>query len=736
VDVKSLRPRRNFLGVAGILTLLAQPSSLRLFSRAPTLRSVFVNRSFISLRLGCATTAFLVLATTLPILSAQQPAGPPGKTPPGSDSNPRQNPLQNNDQKPASAAPQTPAQIELLETHIRFESDGASRKEVHARVRINTELGTRQFARLNFDYHRAFETVEIPLARITHASGGTADILPSAVTDQPNPLVVGATTYQDIRRKTVRILGLQPMDMLEYRVVTTAQAPLAPDFYLFHTFAKDAIVTQERFELDLPSSRAVQLRINPATAPGYQEKTGQGSESRVVRRWEYRWSSPEGKAKSSQDLSNEPDLALTTFTSWKQLAARLAEKFEARENIAPEVIAKSNDLTKSAEKPEEKIEAIYDFVSQKITTVELPLESNGFRPRLPAEILTSGYATPEDKMVLFSTLTRAAKMPAIVALAGAPDNAENLLPRPSLFSHALVWTGTGKDGPGFWLDPSMEVAPFRMIGANLRGKPAFLLLPDEKENASLSRWLTVPVDLPFPASQQVSVDAALAADGHLSVKVHYSLRGDNELLLRVAFHQTVKEKWRDLAQLLSISDGFRGQVTNVNASDPSNARQPFSVDYEIVMPKFVDWSKNPVRIPALLPQLGLPDASATVITGAAASPIDLGTPLDVDTRATLQLPSGTTAHTPTGTSVERDYATFASKYTMQGPDAAGNVTLTASRRIHFLLREVPATRVTDYQAFVHAVQNDEAQDFTLERSAPADDHAKPTAKKISARTKP
>ena len=96
----------------------------------------------------------------------------------------------------ADAAAQTPAQIELLETHIRFEADGSSRKEVHARVRINTELGTRQFARLSFDYNRAFETVEIPLARITHASGGTADILPSAVSDQANPAVADASAYR------------------------------------------------------------------------------------------------------------------------------------------------------------------------------------------------------------------------------------------------------------------------------------------------------------------------------------------------------------------------------------------------------------------------------------------------------------------------------------------------------------------------------------------------------------
>src|ERR1700736_1369146 len=234
--------------MAEIPSPLAQASSLRLFPRAPKLRSVFVNRSFISMKLVGAAAAFVVLAAALPILSAQQPADPSSKTQAGSD----QNLHQKNDQKPATAA-QTPAQIELLETHIRFEADGASRKEVHARVRINTELGTRQFARLSFDYNRVFETVEIPLARITHASGGTADILPSAVTDQPNPAVVEASAYQDIRRTTVRILGLQPTDILEYRVITTAHAPLSPDFYLFHTFAKDAIVTQEQFELDLPS---------------------------------------------------------------------------------------------------------------------------------------------------------------------------------------------------------------------------------------------------------------------------------------------------------------------------------------------------------------------------------------------------------------------------------------------------------------------------------------------------
>src|SRR5205807_6486258 len=110
-------------------------------------------------------------------------------------------------EKPAAVPQEKPveppnaAQIELLETKYRFEANGDSRKEVHALVKINSELGVRQFAQLNFDFNRSFESIEIPMVRITHANGGTTDILPSAITDRPNPAVVNAPAYQDVRIK-------------------------------------------------------------------------------------------------------------------------------------------------------------------------------------------------------------------------------------------------------------------------------------------------------------------------------------------------------------------------------------------------------------------------------------------------------------------------------------------------------------------------------------------------------
>ncbi len=143
-----------------------------------------------------------------------------------------------------------------------------------------------------------------------------------------------------------------------------------------------------------------------------------------------------------------------------------------------------------------------------------------------------------------------------------------------------------------------------MIRADVRGKKA-LDLSGNCRGADC--WKTISNVLPFPASQRVSVDALLAADGTLSAKVKYSMRGDNELLLRVAFHQSPRDKWKEVAQLLALSDGFRGNITSASASDPTSTKLPFTVEYQISQPNFVDWSKKPIRIPALLPQLGVPE---------------------------------------------------------------------------------------------------------------------------------
>lgn len=635
-------------------------------------------------------------------LCARQSAAPTDPKPPATDVKPLE----------------TPAQIELLETRIRFETSGDYRKEVHLRARINSELGVRQFSQLKFDYDRAFQKVEFPLLRITHASGGTADILPSAITDNPNPAVAEAPAYQDVRVKSVRILGLAPSDILEYRVVTTVmRGAFAPGYFVTHDFADGTLVSQELFEIDLPAAKPMKPTTSPAASVYETETFGEGPAARLVYRWRREASSePQGAslktvsaAKNSAAAAASPlpqsDIAVTSLV-WTDVPVALQKFFRNSNAPSPETKAKAEELTRSPMTPEEKLRALYDFVSKKTATVDLPLGATGYRLRDSAAILSSGYATSEEKAFVLSSMARAVGVPASPAFLLPSTRSQSSPAVPTDLTNVLVVARLAK-GP-VWLDPSVEVAPFAMVASSMRGKSALLLLP----SSDTQLFEKVSNALPFAAMQRVNVDASLTAEGTLTAKVHYTLRGDNELLLRVAFHQSPREKWKEVAQLMSLSDGFRGKILSTSASDPYDTRHPFSVDYEITQPKFVDWSKKPVRIPALLPALGLPDAPGKPESGAPAAPIELGTPLNVDTKLTLRLPSGMSADSPTGTSVERDYAAFTSHYA-----AEGNV-LFASRHINFIRREVPAARTVDYAAFLHAVQTDQAQLFTLGPSTP------------------
>jgi hypothetical protein len=670
--------------------------------------------------------------------------------------------------KPDATPPvaETPAQIELLETKIRFEANGDSRKEVHTRVRINSELGVRQFSHLNFNFNRAYEKVEIPLVHITHKSGGSADILPSGIIDQPDPIVADAPAYQDIRVKSIRILGLEPADVLEYRVITTTtHPPLAPDFWLDHNFDRTGVVTKEIFVLDLPAARfssslattfvqptpddpaGVTRILRPQdNAFGHDPKSGMifiseqtpptskatstGENDRLHFEWD-RSQTLGAKLAASNPESLTSDIVVTTYPSWDALSVAIGHQLFAdtssswTSKTTQEILQKQKEFTTvPGQRP---AESIYEFVAKKIRTVDLPLGATGFRGRKVSEILSSGYATPEDKAVVFSVLSAAAT-PSFDLI---PDHYAwpmLQLPRPSVFKQLLIQVGA--DSHATYLNPALEVAPFGVVSADLRGSHAWLMYNPRTYGSNLGgtpgfaqTWHRLSNDLPFRSLQRVTVDATITADGTLNAKVKYSMRGDNELLLRIAFRQSPRDKWKEVAQLMALSDGFRGKITSASASDPLSTKNAFTVEYEVSQPKFVDWSKKPVRIPAPLPLLAIPDLPGK-IDSAKTGPIDLGTPLDVDTRVTLLLPPGTSVELPTGTIVDRDYATFVSRY------STDSSTVTAIRHINFLRRQVSADRAPDYAAFLHAVQTDQAQLLTLTR---ADAATQPTT---AAKTNP
>src|SRR6202041_2071833 len=150
--------------------------------------------------------------------------------------------------------------IEKMQTRYRFEADGTGRKEVIARIRVQSEAGVQQWGQLQVGYNSANERVEIPYVRVLKEDGSVVKAGDDAVQDLSAPVEHDAPVYTDYRQKHITVPGLRPGEVLEYDMVTVIHTPLAAgQFWADYDFDKNDIVLDEELDLDVPSGRPLGL---------------------------------------------------------------------------------------------------------------------------------------------------------------------------------------------------------------------------------------------------------------------------------------------------------------------------------------------------------------------------------------------------------------------------------------------------------------------------------------------
>ncbi|MGH9758129.1 MAG: DUF3857 domain-containing transglutaminase family protein, partial [Candidatus Acidiferrales bacterium] len=401
-----------------------------------------------------------------------------------------------------------------------------------------------------------------------------------------------APTYTDYKEKHVTVPGLHPGDTLEYDIVTRLVTPLAPnEFWYSQNFLENAIVLDEHLDVNIPTGRAVtvksavfslvdgkerhaaQLQI-PATS-GPLIITGDFSQEisrdRTILHWKHaNLSHPaddQEEKKSSKPGELQPDVQITTFKNWAEVAAWYAGLEKGRTNPDAAIRAKVAQLIQGKKSDLEKMEALYDYVSTNIRYVSLSFGLGRYQPHSAAEVFTNQYGDCKDKQTLLAAMFDAAGIHADAALIPYERKLDLSVPSPSQFDHII--TAVPEGDHFIWMDSTAEVAPFRMLTAPLRNKSALLVTPD-----GAGKIVTTPKDPPFLSTQRVLVDAQVSDLGKLTAKVQYFLRGDNEFALRAAFRRTPQTQWKDLGQTLAAMDGIRGQVSSVKPSDPANTKDP------------------------------------------------------------------------------------------------------------------------------------------------------------------
>ena len=591
--------------------------------------------------------------------------------------------------------------MESLDTHAQFEYDGSGRVQTTTRIRVQNDDGVRALDELVFPYDSASERMDITYARVRRADGSVVAAPDGSIQDLAAQAVRDAPLYSDAREKHVHIPELHPGEVLEYQVVETIQQPPIPgQFWFAQDFEKSAITLEQTLVLNVPAARALKLKSRPGLEPHVEEFSGRRTYTWKTSHTSRAHDSPE--ALNPADDSGGPDVLVSTFSSWEEFGAWFQSLLRAGTAATPEVEKKAAELTATSKTPAEKLGAIYDFVALKIRNVAIPFGSGRFEPHALSAVLKNGYADSIDKHALFAALASAAGMRVDAVLissqsgAAGADALDAGVPSPSAFDRVIT---RASDGPNvYWLDTTMEVAPFGFLTSKLRGRHALDVPPDGP-----SAIVQTPPDPPFAVHQLWRLDGTISDLGKLDARVQYSLRGDNEVLLRLAFHRTPQAKWKELAQAIAASDGMRGEISDVKPGDPEDTHHPFTLEYHVVEPSYLDWTVRRAQLAPPLPALALPDPAP------AGSAILLGSPAEVTMEMKLALPPRYTARAPVATSVSRDYGEYRSEYSSAGG------TLTASRTLNILQHEIPAASAGDFaMLFRPAVRNDEAQSFVLE----------------------
>ncbi len=597
--------------------------------------------------------------------------------------------------KTNDASAEEAAVFDRILNRVRFENDGTEVSETEAVIRIQSQAGVEEFGQLVFGYSSTTEKLDIEYVRVRKPDGRVVGTPESTAQDFAPDVLKEAPMYSDYRQRHISVSALQPGDVLEYLTVVRVLTPLAAgNFWYEYTFPKGFVVKEDRLEIDVPKVREVKLKT-PKRQPEVKETA-----DRRVYTWIVKDIQP--NANKDQDEDSGPDVQLTTFTDWKQIARWYAKLQGERMTVDDSVGKKAKELTRGADTPTEKARRLYDFVARNVRYVSISLGVGRYQPHSAADVLQNGYGDCKDKHTLLSAMLRAEGIQSYPVLIDSSRALDADVPSPAQFDHVITAVQLG---PGLtWLDTTPEVTPFGLILYQLRNKQAVVASDD-----SYGGLQRTPADSPVQTFMRFTLDGKFGGFGALDATLEVTAQGDRDWPLRASFRRYSQAQWKDLVKALSASWGLPGDVDDIQLAPIEDTSKPFHLKYHLHHDQYFVVPSSSVNFRPI-PPLGVP---AVRQADRSTEPLNIGPAGEMAYRVRLQFPANYTVRTPTAVKMSRDYGDYSSAYSLNGGILEGE------RKLVVKVNELAAARRSDYESFRTATQSDQDQVLTCSISIPS-----------------
>ena len=596
--------------------------------------------------------------------------------------------------------------IERSDSIYTFAADGTGFQDRTIVARVQTDAAVRTLGVISVAYAGNSQHVEFLYARVRHPDRSVGESVPTEAIEMPAPVTREAPFYSDLKEKQLPIRSLRVGDTLEWKArITTTKSEAPGQIWGQESFVDGAVVLAQTIELRIPVGISFKV-WSPTAKPVESDIPAAGATPALhVYRWSTSQLKPtagkeaeaaaEAKKKAvwtaDQELDAEqgklPTIAWTTFKSWEEVGGWYRTVAGDRAVPSAEIKSKVAELIAGKSTEEEKIRALYAYVATQIRYIGVAFGIGRYQPHTAAEILGNQYGDCKDKHTLLAAMLSAAGIPSDAVLIGAGVRFNADVPSPSAFNHLITHLTVA--GQPVWLDTTAEIAPYRMLVAITRDKQA-LIVPSA--SAAAPYIARTPLDPPFTTFQTMDATGTVDKEGLSHSRLTLILRGDTELIVRSAFHQTSPAQYNELVQQIVHNIGYGGTTSNPDVSRPEDTVEPFKMSFDYERVKAGDWDNYKI-IPQVAP-VGLPRYGDT---DPLIQDLNLGTPHVETSHAAMKIPDGWGAVLPEASHHKCAYVTYDETYRIE------KGTIYTERRIEILKRKVPSADLKAYKKWADEV---------------------------------
>jgi hypothetical protein len=463
----------------------------------------------------------------------------------------------------AEEYPNAGADLLYSYSYVEFYEDGTSITRGLDRIKIFNERG-RNFVSKSISYREGYQKVKIIFANTIKPDGKIIPLDMNDIVDSSE--YAGYEFYTDIKVKKFTMPAVEDGCIIELAYEIQNLKPVLSFDYADIFFCRNFFPMEEDIiEIVLPKS--TELKYKKFKTDITPQIITDGNKKRYIFvNTKQKEIIPESRMPSLFERDTFPQIYFWTLNSWDVISKWYVTLVREQMKSDNELESFTKQLIADKKTDEDKINAIFNFVSQNIRYVAVLLGPHTYKPHPANEIFQKRYGDCKDKTVLLLTMLKIAGIEARPAL--VPSNGkyfDDSIPSLNAFNHVIAVVPF-KD-KYFWLDATNETASFDSPPFALPTK-VFLI----NEDGSY-RFITTPALNDKKDYYHLDMKYDINQEGNADVDYTYNFFGKAAESIRYSFKYSPPEQRKKFFENRGI------EVKELTLGSFTDTRTPFVVKF-------------------------------------------------------------------------------------------------------------------------------------------------------------